>query len=95
MFTYSYEHKLCDCIVVLLTFSLLVRKSLATNKLPVLILQCLRPPYGVLYLATKRNYVGFNSAARQLRSLVDEEGIFGAHLVKETADREIWKFFLK
>lgn len=65
------------------------------KKLYALIKKCLRPPYGVLYLATKRNYVGFNSAARQLRSLVDEEGIFGAHLVKETADREIWKFFLK
>lgn len=59
------------------------------------ILQCLRPPYGVLYLATKRNYVSSNSGARHLKSLVDEEGIFGAHLVKEMNDREIWKFFLK
>lgn len=57
--------------------------------------QCLRPPYGVLYLATKRNYVGFNNGARQLRSLVDEEGIFGAHLVKEMTDRDVWKFFFK
>lgn len=57
--------------------------------------QCLRPPYGVVYLATKKNYVGFNNAARHLRSLVDEEGIFGAHLIKEMTDRDIWKFFLK
>uniref|UniRef100_A0A5B7B1R3 Histidine protein methyltransferase 1 n=1 Tax=Davidia involucrata TaxID=16924 RepID=A0A5B7B1R3_DAVIN len=64
------------------------------KKLYGLIKKCLRR-YGVLFLATKKNYVGFNSAARHLRSLVDEEGIFGAHLVKEMTDREIWKFFLK
>lgn len=70
--------------------------SLASlKKLNSLIKKCLRPPYGVLYLATKKNYVGFNSAARQLRSLVDEECIFGVHLVKEMTDREIWKFFHK
>lgn len=57
--------------------------------------QCLRPPYGVVYLATKKNYVGFNGGARHLKSLVDEEGIFGAHLVKEMADRDVWKFFVK
>lgn len=57
--------------------------------------QCLRPPYGVVFLATKRTYVGFNSTTRHLRTLMDEEGIFGAHLVKEVADREIWKFFVK
>lgn len=65
------------------------------KKLYALIKRCLRPPYGVLYLATKRNYVSSNSGARHLKSLVDEEGIFGAHLVKEMNDREIWKFFLK
>lgn len=65
------------------------------KKLYALIKKCVRPPYGVLYLATKKNYVGFNSGARHLRSLVDEEGIFGAHLVKEMTDRDIWKFFLK
>ncbi|GLU10616.1 hypothetical protein SLE2022_274080 [Rubroshorea leprosula] len=65
------------------------------KKLYALIKKCLRPPYGVAYLATKKNYVGFNSAARHLRSLVDEEGIFGAHLVKEMTDRDVWKFFLK
>ncbi|PPD70991.1 hypothetical protein GOBAR_DD32137 [Gossypium barbadense] len=65
------------------------------KKLYALIKKCLRPPYGVVYLATKKNYVGFNTAARHLRSLVDEEGIFGAHLIKEVSDRDIWKFFLK
>lgn len=65
------------------------------KKLHGLIKKCLRPPYGVIYLAAKRNYVSFNSAARHLRSVVDEEGVFGAHLVKELTDREIWKFFFK
>lgn len=65
------------------------------KKLYVLLKKCMRPPYGVVYLATKKNSVGFNSGARHLRNLVDEEGIFGAHLVKEMADRDIWKFFLK
>ncbi|KAG6670574.1 hypothetical protein I3843_Q054300 [Carya illinoinensis] len=65
------------------------------KKLYALIKKCVRPPYGVVYLATKKNYVGFNSGARHLRSLVDQEGIFGAHLVKELADKDIWKFFLK
>lgn len=57
--------------------------------------QCLRPPYGVAYLAIKKNYVGFNGGARHLKSLVDEEASFGAHLVKEMTDRDVWKFFLK
>ncbi|KAK1429011.1 hypothetical protein QVD17_11210 [Tagetes erecta] len=60
-----------------------------------LIKKCLKPPYGVLFVSAKKHYVGFNSAARQLRSLVDEEGVYGAHLIKEITDREIWKFFLK
>ncbi|GAB4842959.1 hypothetical protein Ancab_012937 [Ancistrocladus abbreviatus] len=65
------------------------------KKLYTIIKKCLRPPYGVVYLATKKNYVGFNSGARHLRSILDEEGLFGAHLVKEMTDREIWKFFFK
>ncbi|KAI4334609.1 hypothetical protein L6164_019276 [Bauhinia variegata] len=65
------------------------------KKLYAFIKKCLRPPYGVVYLPTKKNYVGFNNGARQLRSLVDEEGIFGAHLVKEFTNRDIWKFFHK
>eukprot|EP00262_Sarcandra_glabra_P012968 TRINITY_DN3466_c0_g1_i2.p1 TRINITY_DN3466_c0_g1~~TRINITY_DN3466_c0_g1_i2.p1 ORF type:complete len:352 (-),score=63.47 TRINITY_DN3466_c0_g1_i2:133-1188(-) len=65
------------------------------KKLYGLIKKCLRPPYGVLYLAAKKNHVDFNGGARQLRGLVDEEGILGGHLVTEIADSEIWKFFLK
>ncbi|KAL1191163.1 hypothetical protein V5N11_014228 [Cardamine amara subsp. amara] len=65
------------------------------KKLYSLIKKCLRPPYGVMYLAAKKQYVGFNSGARHLRNLVDEETILGAHLVKETTDKDIWKFFLK
>ncbi|KAI4370404.1 hypothetical protein MLD38_018759 [Melastoma candidum] len=65
------------------------------KKLYPLLKKCLRPPYGVTYFATKRNYVGFNSGTRHLRNLVDEEGVFGVHLVKEMADRDVWKFFLK
>lgn len=67
----------------------------ALKKLYALLKKCVRPPYGVAYLAMKRNYVGFNSGAKNLRSLVDEGAVFGVHLVKEMADRDIWKFFLK
>ncbi|XP_004486926.1 uncharacterized protein [Cicer arietinum] len=66
------------------------------KKLYALIKKCLRPPYGVVYLApTKKHYVGFSNGVRQLRNLVDEEGIFGVHLVKDLNDRDIWKFFHK
>ncbi|KAK9068694.1 hypothetical protein SSX86_012809 [Deinandra increscens subsp. villosa] len=65
------------------------------KKLYALIKKCLKPPYGVLFVATRKHYVGFNNTTRLLRSLVDEEGIFGAHLIKVTTDTEIWKFFLK
>ncbi|XP_028780063.1 histidine protein methyltransferase 1 homolog isoform X2 [Neltuma alba] len=67
----------------------------STKKLYALIKKCLRPPYGVVYLATKKNYAGLNNGARHLRSLVDEEGVFGAHLIKDLSDRYIWKFFHK
>lgn len=60
-----------------------------------LIKKCLRPPYGVMYLAARKNYIGSSSAVRQLRVLVDEEGAFGAHLAAEPPEREIWKFFSK
>ncbi|KAK4768602.1 hypothetical protein SAY87_003743 [Trapa incisa] len=69
--------------------------SSALKKLYSLLKKCLRPPYGVAYLATKRNYAGFSSGARHLRNLVDEGGTFGVHMVKEMVDRDIWKFFLK
>ncbi|KAL8217303.1 hypothetical protein R6Q57_024140 [Mikania cordata] len=65
------------------------------KKMYALIKKCLKPPYGVVFVSAKRHYVSFNSTARQLRSLVEEEGIFGAHLIKEMTDQEIWKFFLK
>ncbi|CAN7063156.1 hypothetical protein IGI04_017046 [Brassica rapa subsp. trilocularis] len=65
------------------------------KKLYSLIKKCLRPPYGVVYLAAKKQYVGFSNGARHLRNLVDEETILGAHLIKETTDRDVWKFFLK
>lgn len=57
----------------------------------------MRPPYGVAYLAAKRNSVGFmnNGVGKHLRSLVDEGGVFGVHLVKEMSERDVWKFFLK
>lgn len=60
-----------------------------------LIKKCLRPPYGVMYLAARKNYIGSSSAVRQLRALVDEEGTFGVHLISEPPEREIWKFFFK
>nr|BAD34426.1 hypothetical protein [Oryza sativa Japonica Group] len=65
------------------------------QNLYLLVKKCLRPPYGVMYLAARKNYIGSSSAVRQLRSLVDEEGAFGAHLVSEPPEREIWKFFFK
>lgn len=65
------------------------------KKLHVLITKCLRPPYGVLYFAAKKSFVGSNGGSRNLRALIDEEAIFGAHAITELADREIWKFFFK
>ncbi|KAG8082499.1 hypothetical protein GUJ93_ZPchr0014g47325 [Zizania palustris] len=62
------------------------------KKLYALIAKCLRPPYGVLYVASKKNLVGSNGGARQLRALM-EEGVLGGHFLTELCDREIWKFF--
>jgi hypothetical protein len=59
------------------------------------VLQCLRPPYGVVYLAAKKNLVGSNSRARQMKALLDEDGILGARFFCELLDREIWKIFFK
>ncbi|CAF1803400.1 unnamed protein product, partial [Brassica oleracea var. botrytis] len=56
---------------------------------------CLRPPYGVLYLAAKKQYVGFNSGAKHLRNLLDEETIFGAYLIKETTEKMFDRSSLK
>ncbi|KAL5215386.1 hypothetical protein ABZP36_006787 [Zizania latifolia] len=64
------------------------------KKLYALIAKCLRPPYGVLYVASKKNLVGSNGGARQLRALM-EEGVLGGHFLTELCDREVWKFFFK
>ncbi|KAI4372739.1 hypothetical protein MLD38_010936 [Melastoma candidum] len=35
------------------------------------------------------------ASEQHLMNLVDEEGVFGVHLLKEMADRDVWDFFLK
>ncbi|OVA04599.1 hypothetical protein BVC80_1713g29 [Macleaya cordata] len=65
------------------------------KKLYALIKKCLRPPYGVLYVTTKKSHHIFHGGARHFKNVDDEEGIFGVHMVTETSDREIWKFFFK
>jgi hypothetical protein len=46
-------------------------------------------------VASKKNFVGSNSSARQLKALMEEEGVLGGHFLTELSDREIWKFFFK
>lgn len=77
-----------------------VYSLVSMRKLYGLIKKCLRPPYGVVYLAAKKHSFCGGGGTRQFRSLVEEDGILGAHLVVEVADsssniREIWKFFYK
>lgn len=77
-----------------------VYSLVSMRKLYGLIKKCLRPPYGVVYLAAKKHsFCGGGGGTRQFRSIVEEDGILGAHLVVEVADssniREIWKFFYK
>uniref|UniRef100_A0A7I4EGT9 protein-histidine N-methyltransferase n=1 Tax=Physcomitrium patens TaxID=3218 RepID=A0A7I4EGT9_PHYPA len=69
-------------------------------KLYELIKKCTRPPYGVVYLAAKKHYVGVGGGTRQFKRLVEEDeyGPMAAHLVADFADnssnvREVWKFF--
>lgn len=69
-------------------------------KLFTLIKKCLRPPYGVIYVAGKKHYFGVGGGTRLFKSIVEEDGSMGAHLVTEFADgssnvREIWKFFFR
>ncbi|KAG6548631.1 hypothetical protein Mapa_009785 [Marchantia paleacea] len=69
-------------------------------KLYDLIKKCLKPPYGVLYVAAKKHYFGVGGGTRQFKYLVEEDGVLGAHLVTDFADgssnvREIWKFFYR
>lgn len=101
-FAFSWDEIACVRFFFFLLFQCSICLVLTIFTISYLILpplffynQCLRPPYGVIYLATKKNYVGFNNGARVLRNLVDEEGFFGVHLVKEMSDRDVWKFFLK
>lgn len=70
------------------------------HKLLALIKKCLRPPYGVIYLAGKKHYFGVGGGTRPFKNIVEEDGSMGAHLVAEFADgssnvREIWKFFFR
>ncbi|KAJ7516512.1 hypothetical protein O6H91_22G060900 [Diphasiastrum complanatum] len=68
-------------------------------KLYSLIKKCLRPYYGVVYVAGKKNYLGKGGGTRQFKQLVEEDGFLGAHLVAEFAEgssmREVWKFFFR
>lgn len=69
-------------------------------KLYALIKKCLRPRYGVVYVAGKKHYFGIGGGTRPFKSIVEEDGYLGAHLVAEFADgfsnvREIWKFFFR
>eukprot|EP00271_Cylindrocystis_brebissonii_P017149 TRINITY_DN4332_c0_g1_i1.p1 TRINITY_DN4332_c0_g1~~TRINITY_DN4332_c0_g1_i1.p1 ORF type:complete len:485 (-),score=95.49 TRINITY_DN4332_c0_g1_i1:388-1842(-) len=70
------------------------------NKLLDLLKQCLRHPYGVIYLAGKKHYFGVGGGTRQFKALVEQDGHLHSHLVAEFADgssniREIWKFFYR
>lgn len=62
-----------------------------------LISNCLRPPYGVLYLTVRKNsYVGFNgggNSSRVLKGIAEEGGFLRGLMLVEIGDREIWKFF--
>ncbi|XP_024544691.1 histidine protein methyltransferase 1 homolog [Selaginella moellendorffii] len=69
-------------------------------KLYALMAKCLRPYYGVAYVAGKKHYFGVGGGTRLFKHMVEEQGVLGAHLVAEFADgssnvREIWKFFFK
>lgn len=69
-------------------------------KLYELIKKCIRPPYGVVYVAGKKHYFGVGGGTRQFKHLVENDGVMAAHLVADFADgssnvREIWKFFFR
>eukprot|EP01018_Ginkgo_biloba_P032653 Gb_16138 [translate_table: standard] len=51
-----------------------VYSQASMRKLYDLIKKCLRPPYGVVYLAAKKHYYGLGGGTRQFRSLVEEDG---------------------
>lgn len=75
-----------------------IYSALSLPKLYSLIMKCLRPPYGVMYLAGKKHYYGSGGGTRQFKSIADADGILGAHLVTDSTDasfntKEVWKFF--
>lgn len=37
-------------------------------------LQCIRPPYGVVYVAGKKHYFGVGGGTRQFKHLVENDG---------------------
>ncbi|KAH6558972.1 hypothetical protein KP509_1Z035100 [Ceratopteris richardii] len=43
-------------------------------KLLALIKKCLRPPYGVIYLAAKKHYFGVGGGTRPFKNMVEEDG---------------------
>ena len=59
-----------------LLFLLGLTSFLAHVLLDNFIVQVLRPPYGVLYVAAKKHYYGLGGGTRQLKALVDEDGMF-------------------
>lgn len=37
-------------------------------------MQCIRPPYGVVYVAGKKHYFGVGGGTRQFKHLVEDDG---------------------
>ncbi|EFJ33389.1 hypothetical protein SELMODRAFT_84048, partial [Selaginella moellendorffii] len=77
-----------------------IYSSSSLSKLYTLLKKCLRPYYGVVYVAAKKHYFGRGGGSRQFKNMVEDDGILGAHLVAEFPDgysstREVWKFFFR
>lgn len=77
-----------------------VYSVLSLPKLYTLMKKCLRPRYGVVYLAGKKQYTGAGGGTRQFKALLEDDGVLGAHLVVDFTDssfntKEIWKFFYR
>lgn len=82
--------------IILMSETVYAAQSLP--KLYNLIMKCLRPRYGVVYLAGKKHYYGSGGGTRHFKSTADDDGILGAHLVADFTDtsfktKEVWKFF--
>lgn len=39
-------------------------------------MQCIRPPYGVVYVAGKKHYFGVGGGTRQFKHLVEDDGTY-------------------